>query len=73
MDIAGQICEAIDQIVNERLKSINYDTTIIATIIDNKEAKNNKYTCSNGTSSFIAYSYRALSAIPAGGRKVSVR
>lgn len=56
IDIAGQVCEAIDQIVNERLKSINYDTTIIATIIDNKDAKKNKYTCSNGTSSFIAYS-----------------
>ena len=56
VDVIEQVCEAIDQIVNERLKNINYDTTIVATIIDNKEAKNNKYTCSNGTSSFIAYS-----------------
>lgn len=56
IDIAEQICQAVDQIVNERIKSINYDTTIIATIIENKDAKNNKYVCSNGTSSFVAYS-----------------
>ena len=43
IDIAEQICQAVDQIVNERIKSINYDTTIIATIIENKDAKNNKY------------------------------
>ena len=55
-DIAEQICLAIDQIVGERLKSINYDTTITATIVSDKDAKNYKYTCSNGSAQFIAFS-----------------
>ena len=42
-DIAEQICLAIDQIVSERLKSVQYDSTIIATIVHNSEAKNYKY------------------------------
>ena len=55
-DIAEQICLAVDQIIGERLKSINFDTTITATIEDDKEAKNYKYICSNGTSQFVAFS-----------------
>ena len=56
VDIAEQICQAIDSIVGERLKSINYDTTIIATIENNKEAKDCKYICSNGSTEFVAFS-----------------
>ncbi len=54
-DIAEQICLAVDQIVSERLKSIKYDSTIIATIVDNSEAKNYKYICSNGSAQFVAF------------------
>ena len=56
VDIAEQICLAVDQIVNERLKSINYDTTIVATIVDDRNAKDYKYICSNGSSQFVAFS-----------------
>lgn len=55
-DIAEQICLAVDEIVKERIKGINFDTTITAIIVDNKNASNNQYVCSNGTSQFIAYS-----------------
>lgn len=55
-DIAEQICLAVDQIVSQRLKSINYDTTIIATIIDNSNAKDNRYVCSTGEAQFVAFS-----------------
>ena len=55
-DIAEQICLAVDQIVTERLKGINYDTTIVATIVDNKYAEQNRYTCSNGSAQFVAFS-----------------
>lgn len=55
-DIAEQICLAVDQIVLERLKNIKYDTTIVATIVDNKYAADYKYTCSNGSAQFIAFS-----------------
>lgn len=56
VDIAEQICQAIDSIVGERLKSIKYDTTIIATIENNKDAKDYKYICSNGSTEFVAFS-----------------
>lgn len=54
-DIAEQLCLAIDEIVKNRIDTIGFDSTIVATIVDDKEAKNNKYTCSNGTTQFIAY------------------
>lgn len=50
-----QICLAVDEIVTKRLEAVNYDTTIIGTIVDNSNAKNYYYTCSNGSSQFIAY------------------
>ena len=62
-DIAEQICLAIDQIVSERLKSVRYDSTIIATIVDNSEAKNYKYICSNGSAQFVAFSKDTSSKI----------
>lgn len=55
-DIAEQICLAVDQIVNKRLESIKFDTTITAVIVDNSKAKDNQYTCTNGEAEFIAYS-----------------
>ena len=55
-DIAEQICLAVDQIVLERLKNIKYDTTIVATIVDNKQAADYKYICSNGSAQFVAFS-----------------
>ena len=40
-DIAEQICQAVDMIIEERLRSVNFDTTITATILDNRYAKIN--------------------------------
>lgn len=54
-DINEQICKAVDIIVSKKLESINFDSTIIATIVDNREAKQYKYICSNGSSQFVAY------------------
>jgi len=38
IDIAEQICLAVDEIITKRLENIKYDTTIIGTIVDNTEA-----------------------------------
>lgn len=54
-DINEQICKAVDIIVSKKLESVNFDSTIIATIVDNSEAGQYKYICSNGSSQFIAY------------------
>ena len=56
IDIAEQICKAVDQIVTKKIESINFDTTIIATIEKADQAKQQKYTCSNGSAQFIAFS-----------------
>ena len=42
-DINEQICKAVDIIVSKKLESINFDSTIIATIVDNSEAEQYKY------------------------------
>lgn len=41
-DIAEQILEATDILINERIKEISYDQTVIATIIDTSEAATKK-------------------------------
>jgi hypothetical protein len=56
IDIAEQICLAVDEIIKKRLEDIKYDTTIVGTIVDNTDAKLYRYICSNGSSNFIAYS-----------------
>ena len=55
IDIAEQICQAVDRIVSERLKGVNYDTTITATIIDNSHANQYYYTVSTGEAQFTAF------------------
>ena len=55
IDIAEQICQAVDKIVSERLKGVNYDTTITATIIDNSHANQYYYTVSTGEAQFVAF------------------
>ena len=55
-DYADIICEAVDEIVSQRLKDISFDTTIECIIYDASEADQGKYVCSNGSAKFIAYS-----------------
>ena len=55
-DYADIICEAVDEIVSQRLKDISFDTTIECIVVDASEAKQGKYTCSNGSAKFVAYS-----------------
>lgn len=55
IDIAEQICEAVDKIVTERMKGIKYDTTVTATIIDDSHANQYYYTVSTGEAQFVAF------------------
>lgn len=57
MDIAEQIYGAIDILVNNKIKSINFNTTIDGTIVDASRAKEGRYRVQDETArSFIAYS-----------------
>lgn len=42
-DISEQLFQAIDAIVMERIRVLPYDKTVIATIIENKNAPYGKY------------------------------
>lgn len=55
-DIAEQLCQAVDTIVQERLKAVSYDTTIACTIVDASDSLNGTYRVNNGSAKFIAYS-----------------
>lgn len=55
-DVAETLLEAVDIVVNKRLEGIKFDTTDVATIIDDKSAKIGKYIVSTGSVSYVAYS-----------------
>lgn len=50
------LCQAIDNIVTNRLKDIAFDKTIICEIIDDKDSNNGKYIVTDGSIKFDAYS-----------------
>jgi hypothetical protein len=50
------ICQSIDTIITERLRSMNFDTTLTCTIEDDSKAEEGIYTVSDGSVKFTAYS-----------------
>ena len=53
----GQLfCEAVDTIVKERLSGIKFDSTILCTIVDDKDKAQGKYVVSYSDAKFEAYS-----------------
>ena len=55
-DIAESLFQSIDIISKNQLKSLAFDTTVEATIIDASRAQDGIYTVSTGNSNFLAYS-----------------
>ena len=53
-NITQSIFDAISTIVEKRIENLDYDKTIVATITDISEAKNNIYTVTDGSVSFKA-------------------
>lgn len=56
MDYNEILCQAMSIIGESLLDGIAYDTTLTCTITDDSDSKNGKYTVSNGSVEFIAYS-----------------
>ena len=57
-EITEQLFKAVDTIVNERLRQLPYDKTIVATIIDIHDAVLGKYKVSTDNNiTFYAYAY----------------
>lgn len=50
-----QIFQAVDVILTERLKDVQYDSTMICTVVDDSRKEQGYYTVSNGNVKFEAY------------------
>jgi hypothetical protein len=46
--------DTIAKIAENRIANLQYDKTIICTVVNNDDAKNNNYTVSDGSVEFIA-------------------
>ena len=55
MNFGEIICESVDTIVLERLKSINFDATITCTIVDDSQREQGTYVVTDGSTRFTAY------------------
>ena len=59
-DIVENICEAVDLIIDRRLRNLNFDKTITGTIVEIDgeavEGKENKYIVSDSSSKYAVYS-----------------
>ena len=55
-DYGEILCQAVDTILSERLKSVSFDSTILCTIVDDSRRLEGIYTVSNGSAKFDAYS-----------------
>lgn len=51
-NLTESIFDAISLIVENRVAHLEYDKTIICTIVDNSNSKNNKYTVTDGSIKF---------------------
>lgn len=54
MDIAESLFGAMSIVVDEKIKHLDYDKTIICTVVDDSDAKNNIYIVSDGNVQFKA-------------------
>lgn len=55
-EMQDNLYQAMEIITNSIIKDIPYDRTINCTIINDKDKKNGKYTVTNGSATFTAYS-----------------
>lgn len=55
-DYGELFCQAVDEIVQQRLKAVKYDETILATIVDISQSDDGIYQVSDGSTRFEAHS-----------------
>lgn len=55
IDFGEVICESVNTIVTERLRTVNFDATVVCTIIDDSQKEQGTYIVSNGSTKFTAY------------------
>jgi hypothetical protein len=53
-NITESIFDSISLIVESRLSNLNYNKTVICTVVDDSDAKNDKYTVTDGSIRFEA-------------------
>lgn len=55
-DYIESIFKGIDILIDKRMGDLAFDTTVICTIVDDKDGKNGKYRVTDGSMTYIAYS-----------------
>lgn len=55
-DYGELFCQAIDTIVEKRIEGLNYDSTVLCTIVDDSNRNKGQYVVSNGSTKFDAFS-----------------
>ena len=55
MNYGEVLCQSIDTIVTEKLKTIKFDATLTCTIVDDSQKEQGTYTVSDGSTRFVAY------------------
>lgn len=54
--LAEEWCQAVELLVQQNLKQLPYDQTIVCTVVDNSQKEDNIYLVQNGDTKFNAYS-----------------
>ena len=55
-DMAEELFQAVDTLINKRIEKVRFDETVEATVKDDAEADRGKYVLTTGDASFVAYS-----------------
>lgn len=55
-DFIESILQGVDILIDRRLEDVAYDSTIICTIMDDSDKKNGKYSVTDGSIVYVAYS-----------------
>jgi hypothetical protein len=55
-DYIESLFQGVDILIDKKLETLAYDTTIICRIVDDADCKNGKYRVSDGSVTYFAYS-----------------
>ena len=56
LDYGEIFCSAVDEIITSKLQDLQYDITKLCTIVDDTYSNQGKYTVSDGTAKYDAFS-----------------
>jgi hypothetical protein len=55
IDFGEIMCQSMDTIITERLRTVNFNATVTCTIVDDSQKEQGIYVVSDGSTKFTAY------------------